>query len=377
MKICVLGDASSVHIKRWVEYFVSKNWDVHLFSLEKSIGTSAIEHIFHSRVNIRWLKYPVSSIKIKQEIEQIDPDIINSHFVPNYGLIGALVNKHPLIISCWGSDILTPPHKTFLHNIRIRFVLGMADLITTDAQMLTDAVGGFGITRDMILTVPMGLDNTIFNPANRPVPTQNVSGEPTCSDAPVPTQNVSGECVGNTANLTIVHLRALEPIYNPELFVMACALIKQEKVKIVMSSAGSLKDKISMLANKLGVNIEFIPRLPQNEFANILMAATIYVSGSLSDSTSVTLLEAMACGAFPIVSDIPGNREWIIDGENGYLVPIDNPKYLADKIVKALRNPKLLKDARLRNDEIIHQHCLWEKNMMAIEAAFKSIINNR
>src|SRR4029079_13645664 len=43
--------------------------------------------------------------------------------------------------------------------------------------------------------------------------------------------------------------------------------------------------------------------------------AEVYVSASRSDSTSQSLLEAMAAGALPVVSDIPGNREWVTDGE--------------------------------------------------------------
>ena len=46
----------------------------------------------------------------------------------------------------------------------------------------------------------------------------------------------------------------------------------------------------------------------------------LYISIPTSDSTSVTLLEAMAAGSLPIVSDLPANREWIEDGKNGFLL---------------------------------------------------------
>jgi glycosyltransferase involved in cell wall biosynthesis len=40
----------------------------------------------------------------------------------------------------------------------------------------------------------------------------------------------------------------------------------------------------------------------------------------VSDGTSVSLLEAMAAGCVPVLSDLPANREWVVDGLNGFLV---------------------------------------------------------
>jgi hypothetical protein len=48
----------------------------------------------------------------------------------------------------------------------------------------------------------------------------------------------------------------------------------------------------------------------------------------------------MACGAFPIVTEIPSNREWIVDKQNGFLVPIDDEGILARKIIEAIRRPE-------------------------------------
>jgi glycosyltransferase involved in cell wall biosynthesis len=60
--------------------------------------------------------------------------------------------------------------------------------------------------------------------------------------------------------------------------------------------------------------------------ADLLSQTDIYVSTSLYDGTSVSLLEAMGSGAFPIVTDIPSNREWISPGQNGFLVSVNGEK---------------------------------------------------
>jgi glycosyltransferase involved in cell wall biosynthesis len=61
----------------------------------------------------------------------------------------------------------------------------------------------------------------------------------------------------------------------------------------------------------------------------------VYVSMSRSDSTSQSLLEAMAAGLLPIVSDIPGNRPWI-GSDAGTGVPCGDAPALAEAVVGAL-----------------------------------------
>jgi hypothetical protein len=64
--------------------------------------------------------------------------------------------------------------------------------------------------------------------------------------------------------------------------------------------------------------IRFIGYVPHEELAGFLAAADVYVSTSTTDGASVSLDEAMACELAPVVTDIPANRAWIKDGENGF-----------------------------------------------------------
>jgi glycosyltransferase involved in cell wall biosynthesis len=57
-----------------------------------------------------------------------------------------------------------------------------------------------------------------------------------------------------------------------------------------------------------------------------------FISIPGSDATSISLLEAMSAGCIPIVSDLPANREWIINGENGIIVNDLNENFLEKAI---------------------------------------------
>jgi len=106
-------------------------------------------------------------------------------------------------------------------------------------------------------------------------------------------------------------------------------------------------------------HVRFLGRVHPNDMADLLGKVDIYVSTSLYDGTSVSLLEAMASGCFPVVSDIPSNREWIRDGENGFLFPPDNAELLAQRIIDVIRNRSLIEKSRKENLRLIEERALW------------------
>lgn len=146
----------------------------------------------------------------------------------------------------------------------------------------------------------------------------------------------------------------------------------QHKVKFIIIGEGAQKEKLLQLSQKLGIDkyLEFKGFLPREEFSDCFKQADLYVSTSLSDSTSVALLEAMALGLIPVVTDIPGNREWIKDGENGYLFPPGDHKTLAEKMILSIENSGKSDTIRDTNLAIIRKRAMWEDNMRKIEQRF-------
>jgi glycosyltransferase involved in cell wall biosynthesis len=89
-----------------------------------------------------------------------------------------------------------------------------------------------------------------------------------------------------------------------------------------------------------------------------------------SDATSVALLQAMAAGAFPIVSDLPSQRELITHGVNGFLAPPHDPPSLAALIARALGDPTLRRTAAEINRRIVEDRGLNETQMAKMEALY-------
>ena len=118
---------------------------------------------------------------------------------------------------------------------------------------------------------------------------------------------------------------------------------------------------------------EFVGRLAPAALAALLGRAEIYLSASRSDSTSVSLLEAMACGAVPVVSDIDGNREWVEEGDGARLFAPGDAGAVTRALERALGDPEWRATARARNRRVIEERGDWSTNMGRIEALFEAL----
>jgi len=116
-------------------------------------------------------------------------------------------------------------------------------------------------------------------------------------------------------------------------------------------------------------------KLNVDELIVQLQSADIYVSASLSDGSSISLLEAMACGLAPIVSDIPGNREWVTESDNGWLFPPTDIKHLADVMAQAAADLKESRCIGEKNIEIVRSRADWRRNNALLLEGYRMVVS--
>lgn len=353
MRILFLADAKTYHTQRWVNYFVGAGHQCFLITLDKGLPTQAQEFSIRATILPNCLRYPLSSFRIKSMLKLMKPDLVNAHFVPSYGLIGALLKFHPLVVSTWGSDVLISPGKSWLHKKRARYVLDKADLVTADAEVAAGAVCGLGVGRDRVVVSPMGIERALL------------AGTPKKEKSQV---------------LMIFSNRRLEPLYDVATLVKAIPSVVDKagrEVRFVILGEGSQRSDLLNLAIKLNVEdcLEFKGTVSRETLLQFYRKSDIFVSTSRSDSTSVSLLEAMNFGLIPVVTDIPGNREWIQDGKNGFVFPASDSEALAHKILCAIDRSDLWQDVRRENERIVRKRAVWEDNMKMVEDAFGRLVS--
>jgi glycosyltransferase involved in cell wall biosynthesis len=209
-----------------------------------------------------------------------------------------------------------------------------------------------GITSEKISVIPMGVDEAFLE---------------TGKDRKIEL---------NKRPFTILSNRNLLPIYNVSLLIRAIPIILKEEpmTRFLIAGDGSEKKYLESEVEHLNVStsVQFLGRVAHQEMPNLLGQSDIYVSTSPYDGTSVSLLEALASGAFPVVTDIPSNREWIADGDNGFLVSIENENLLAKKIVEAIRDRRLLGEAHKKNRKLVEQRAYWRENIKKIAELYQN-----
>jgi len=258
--------------------------------------------------------------------------LIHAHWAIPTGLIGVLAGVllgKPLIVTIHGSDLrMAVTQGGFLERI-FTYVCQKADRLICVSEGMRQKLESMKIDMGKTTVLPMGVDGSFFK------------------------RDLQAKRSLSKQNYVILSNRNLQPIYNISQLIKAIPMVLEEdsNVKFWIAGEGSEKEDLRNKVDELGVgsSVQFLGRIPHEKMPDLLGDADIYVSTSTTDGASVSLLEAMASGAFPVVTDIPANREWIINGENGFLVPTGNEVFLANKIIEALRRPELRATALERN----------------------------
>jgi glycosyltransferase involved in cell wall biosynthesis len=99
--------------------------------------------------------------------------------------------------------------------------------------------------------------------------------------------------------------------------------------------------------------VEYLGRL--DDVRPAIARASVYVLPSYREGTPRSVLEAMAMGRAIITTDAPGCRETVIDGENGFLVPVKSVDALVDAMTRFIEDPDLAVRMGKRSREIAEE----------------------
>lgn len=310
-------------------------------------------------INSSWLLAP-NILIIMAFLKKIKPDLVHLHVHHHYSL-PIILSGFPFMLTTWGNEVLQLPHANWILKTLARYAGRNARKITVDARCVKKVWIELGVPEKKIEIIFFGVDTSAFNP--------NING-----------QDVRKRLELGKNDIVAISTRAFyeNPPYNVECLIRAIPLVlkRHRTIKFIIKGTGPLENHLKSLTRELDVSryIRFVGLMPHYEVAQYLNAADIYVSTCYIDSTSVSLLEAMACGLPPIVTDIVGNREWIKNGVNGFLFPPKNPKALAEKIIELIENEPLRKRFGERCLQIIKRKATWKESLINMEAIYKSLL---
>ena len=304
MKLVLLGDGESPHLLKWARALAPQ---VELWAASSrgfapgfdALVPTARRLALGTRPNfeggnaalLRQLPRLAGWLKAAQ------PDWIHAHYLTAHGTLAWLATRllgapGRLVGSAWGSDILVTPQRSRLLRWVTTQVLRACELTTSDSQVMADQMRALGAGE--VMTFPFGLEALPALPSP-----------------------------GDRHDHLVFANRGLEPIYDPARVLRLFAGLQAgwPDAQLVVANSGSLAPALQQQAADLGLadSVRFIGRVDAATQAAWYARARWFVSLPTSDSVAVSVLEALAHGCIPILSDLPANRELVRHGDNGWV----------------------------------------------------------
>lgn len=356
LKIVFLSCGSLRKNELHLKYFTSRGHDVKWITFTKnddnygfenvSIGETVIEN----QPDYKKIAYFFILPKLRKLLKKWQPDILHAHYVTSGGILCYLSGFRPYVLSALGSDLIDT-HKSRIWRPILKKVLKKAGGVRSVANNLTNISIDLGADPENILTSCEGVDTELFSFHDH-------------TELHDP--------------LKLICTRSLRPVYNNEVIIKACKILKERNVNFEMyfPGEGALLNDLKSMAESLvpGVKFTFTDGFKNTDLPDILKEQDLYISASLWDGTSVCLLEAQAAGLFPIVSRIESNHAWIKDGQTGLMFDCDNPAELADAVQKAVADRELRTRATRYNRDLVEREADREHNMEKLEEFYYKII---
>ncbi len=303
MKLVLLGDGESPHLLKWARALAPR---LELYAASSRGFTPALAELLPPERRLALDTRPSfaggnvavlrSLPRLARWLRQVRPDWVHAHYLTSHGTLAWLAHalwRVPgrIVGSAWGSDILVAPQRSVALRWLTQRVLQACTLCTSDSLHMAERMKALGAGE--VMSFPFGLETL---PELSTVKREQLF----------------------FAN------RGLEPIYAPQRVLAVFAQIAQRwpQAELVVANDGSLRAAMEQQVHDsdLAGRVRFVGRLDAEAQAQCYRQARWYLSLPLSDSVSVSVLEAMAHGCIPLLSDLPANRELVNHLDNGLIL---------------------------------------------------------
>lgn len=361
MKILLLAPASSIHTIRWAEAFRGRGHDVTIVSLPNhQLGTDTLSegiHVHYLPVKGS-IGYYLNALALRKYSKKIRPDVINAHFASGYGTLARLSGLHPAVLNVWGSDVYVFPRQGKINRKILQNNIKAADAVASTSRCMADELRSvMGNYREKITITPFGVDIEQFRPFKD-------------SD------------IRQSDYFTVGTVKALKDIYGIDCIIEAFGLFLQKwkdnkcgtrTPRLLIYGKGEDENKYIEQIEALGLEqfVELKGFISHDLVPEVINSFDVSCYGSRSESFGVSAIESMACEVPVVVTDAEGLAEVTEDGVTGYIVPIDDPQTIADKLWYLYNNEEervlLGQNGRKRVLQLYN----WEDNACTLEKLLK------
>jgi len=298
----------------------------------------------------------------KQFIEllaEINPDVVHAGPIQGPALVAALSGFHPLVSMSWGSDLLLKATRSPWKREATQCTLAHSDILIADCQTVADAAAGLGFPVNRIVQFPWGVDLDLFSP-----------------ESGVQAGKKIRQSIGWENEFVIFCNRAWSSLYGVDVLAHAFVRAFQENdnLRLLLVGDGPQAGEIHRILSPVKEVVRFPGWIEPSSLPDFYHASDLFVSPSHSDGTSISLLEAMACGKPVLVSDIPSNREWVTPKYTGNLFADGSVSELKEKLLSMASEPRLEEYGRQAR-QLAEKCANWQENFAKLLTAYQMAVD--
>lgn len=306
----------------------------------------------------RWQNLPKYVLSLRRAIKRTQPDLVHAGPVQTCAFLAVLTGFRPILTMSWGYDLMQDAECNRLHKRITQYVLRNSTFFTSDSPVTREKAVSYGMNPEHTVIFPWGVDLQRFTPKDWSSPNR--------------------EKLITDHSFTVFCNRSWEPLYGVDVLAQAFVRAAQSRpvLRLMLLGGGSQGARIRQILMNGGVfdRVTFGGQVSQTELPRWYHWADLYVSPSHVDGTSVSLLEALASGLPCLVTDIPGNREWVTEGQNGWLFPDGDVERLAAKILQAVEQRAILPKIGHNARAVAEERADWTKNAAKLMQTYEQIL---
>lgn len=299
-----------------------------------------------------WSDLPKLTLAFRNLVKKIKPDLIHAGPIQTCALIAVLSGFRPLLTMSWGFDLMKDVHRGKWWEFATRYTLKRSTYFTSDAQVTRDMAVKYGMNPAKTVVFPWGVDLERFKPSQDAHP---------------------------STGFTLFCNRSWEANYGVDVLARAFVTVarQREDVSLILLGGGSQGGAIRKILLSGGAEdyVSFPGHINNADLPHYYQMADLYISPSHVDGSSVSLMEALACGLPCLVSDIPANKEWVQEGYNGWLFPDGDHNTLAAKILQAIEQREKLTEIGQKARATAEEKADWPKNVQILLGAYDNIVH--
>lgn len=259
---------------------------------------------------------PVATLRLARFFDQQEAAIVHTHnAAPHfYGAVAAkLARRRPRVVHTkHGRNLPDIKRKVLLNHFSATLTDRLVAVSDDAAKVVTDIER---VPSGKVMTILNGVDTDEYRPGGDRLAARRALGVPE-----------HGFHVGCVARLATVKDHGT--------LLSAFVKLREKRPDAHLTLIGDGPEKSKLLAQRdalgLGASVTFAGE--RSDVAPLLPAFDVFALSSVSEGISLTLLEAAAAGLPIVATNVGGNREVVVDGETGILVPPRDPARFADAL---------------------------------------------